>query len=276
MVTRWFLVGAALLACLLVVGCGVPQAEYDAAVADKDAAEARVASLQSDLSKATSRTSEAKNDLTLAQSELASAKSDLESAQSDLASAKSRASSAEGKVSSLQSRIPSLQSDIDTVQSDLEAAQAQITELESAEYVNEEYGFSVKYPSAWAENPDMERRNTVYNASETPYNIPGVSIGVNDIEEGVSFADELVADLEEGGSTEIEVVSERESTLADGTPASIVILQYTSADDYLIDALVLGVEKDGKRIYVLVYTVNIYAPFSEEQMSEVAHTLTFE
>lgn len=50
MLKRWFLVGVMLLlASLLVAGCGIPQADYDAVVAERDALKAQVAELESEL-----------------------------------------------------------------------------------------------------------------------------------------------------------------------------------------------------------------------------------
>jgi len=96
MLKRWFLVGVMLLlVSLLVVGCGIPQEEHDAVIAERDAAQAEVASLQSELAGV--------------QSDLAATETDLATSESDLATA--------------QSRISSLQSDFT-------AAQAKVSELE--------------------------------------------------------------------------------------------------------------------------------------------------
>ncbi len=147
--------------------------------------------------------------------------------------------------------------------------------FEAAEYVNEEYGFSVKYPESWEEvTPAHEM--LVFQAAGPGYKVPGVAIGVIDIEEGVSFVDAYITGLKEIGHTDFEVVSESETALADGTAAELVAFTYTHRDGHLMDALALGVEKDGKYICVFVYTIDAFEPFSEEQMSEIAHTLRFE
>lgn len=70
MVKRWFLVGAMLLlVSLLVVGCGIPQEEHDAVVAELDSAQAQVASLQSDLTEAESQIESLESDLAAAESD---------------------------------------------------------------------------------------------------------------------------------------------------------------------------------------------------------------
>lgn len=153
--------------------------------------------------------------------------------------------------------------------------------FEAAEYVNEEHSFSVKYPKSW-EEMTPEHEATVFQAAGVflvaggAWPTPGVGITVADIEEGVSAVDALITGLKELGHTDFEVVSESETTTADGTAAGLIVLTYTSRDGYRVDALGLYVEKDGKYIAVFVWTANELEPFSEEQMSEVAHTLRFE
>ena len=106
MLKRWFLAGVVLLVVsLLVAGCGVPQEEHDAVVAERDAAQAEVASLQSELAGVQS-------DLAATEDDLAAAESDLGETESDLATARSSISS---------------------LQSDLRAAQAKVSQLEGSQ-----------------------------------------------------------------------------------------------------------------------------------------------
>jgi len=129
MLKRWFLVGVMFLLPLLVVGCGIPTEDYDAAVAAKEAAETKVASLQSDLS-----------------------------------GAQSQISSLESEASSLQSIVASLRNQVSSLTSDLAAAERTITELREAateatvtptpiaalskDYSN--YGFGFDYPDGFS------------------------------------------------------------------------------------------------------------------------------
>lgn len=117
MVKRWIAVGVTLLA-FLVVGCGVPQEDYDAVVADTEAAWVFAASLQSQLGEVESDLAAAETDLSAVRSELAKAQDDIETAQDEAAADESKASSAQGQVSS--------------VQRDVAAAEARIAELEAA------------------------------------------------------------------------------------------------------------------------------------------------
>ena len=307
---------ALLLSLSLLVACGgVAQEDYDAAVAAKTAADAKVTSLTSQLATAKSDLAKAASGLAAAQGELATAQSDLEAAQDEAASAESAASSAKSAASSAKSALAAAEAtvaELEATIAELEAAAAAVEEEEvveeeedvveeeeevveeeeeevveeeeeevveltftPAEYVNEEYGFSVKYPNLWYEET---AEGDLHTAIGPPYTIPGVSISVSDITEDVSFADGLAAGQEEAGNTDIEIVSVTETTLADGTtPATLVVLTYfDTASGNPIDAVAIGVEVDGKRITVFVYTVEIYAPFSLEQKTEVCMTLTFQ
>jgi len=90
---------------LLLSGCGIAQEEYDAVLAERDAAQAEVASLQSDLAKAQSQVGTLEGDL----------------------------AKAEGQVESLQSSVAAAQTKYNTFKSDLEGAW---TSLEGTLLVN--------------------------------------------------------------------------------------------------------------------------------------------
>ncbi|GAI27050.1 unnamed protein product, partial [marine sediment metagenome] len=96
---RKVLIGMALLLVVpLLFGCGIPQEDYDAAVAEKDATQVQVVSLQSDL---------------------AAAQSDLATAQSGLEAAESATASAESQLSSLKSQVAALQKELSEKESTL-------------------------------------------------------------------------------------------------------------------------------------------------------------
>ena len=107
----------------MVVGCGIPQEDYDAMVAQRDAAGAEVLSLQSDLARVQSDLVDAENDLASLQSDLADTRNDLARVRSLLESAETLLLTEQGEYAALQSQISSLQSDLDE-------AEAWIAELE--------------------------------------------------------------------------------------------------------------------------------------------------
>ncbi len=142
--------------------------------------------------------------------------------------------------------------------------------FEAAEYANAEHGFSVKYPADWAEKETVGSQVFIAAAAAK---VPVITVSVG---ERAAFADALTAALEESGNSDIEIGSESETTLADGTPATQVKVTFTVAAGYPADAFSLGVQKDGKWVLVTVTTVSMLVPYDEAQFSEIAHTLQFE
>src|SRR4030042_5452437 len=92
--------------------------------------------------------------------------------------------------------------------------------FKAAEYVNTEYGFSVKYPEEWGEQPSEEPTTVFYCASEK--RVRALSISVQD---GATFSEALTSTLTLAGS-DIKIVTERTTTLADGTPASEAVVKW--------------------------------------------------
>jgi len=106
---KQFLLGAiVLLASSLVVSCGIPQEEYDAALAERDATQAKVESLQT-------KVESLQGELDEAQGQIESIENDRSEVESDLATA--------------QSQISSLQSDLNDAKDNLAAAEAQIIKM---------------------------------------------------------------------------------------------------------------------------------------------------
>ena len=117
-----------LLVSLLVVSCGIPQEDYDAVLAERDAAltkteslQAEVASLQSDLSKAESRITTLESDLSKADSDFSWAKNQLSRVESDLAAVQSELIAVQDQTADAQSRISSLQNELAAAEAELEA-----------------------------------------------------------------------------------------------------------------------------------------------------------
>lgn len=302
---------ALLLAVTMLAACGgIPQEDYDAAVAGKKAADAKVTSLTSQLSSAKSDATKAKSDLSAAQSELATAKSDLETAESGLATAESAAASAKSAASSAQSAAAAAKSDLATAEATIAELEATIAELEAAaaaeeeeevaeeeeeeevveeeeevveeeeeevaelsfaadEYVNEEYGFSVKYPSAWTVDYSDETGLWAYTG---PYDIPGMTATFVDVGE----ADTLKALFElDETITEVTIVSETATTTPDGTEAIEVEYNYMVASGQ-IDNWCVVVKTDEKWIYSRAYTLQMYGPIEVDMAWEIARSLTFQ
>lgn len=144
--------------------------------------------------------------------------------------------------------------------------------FEAAEYKNVDYGFSVKYPADWAEQ-EATGETTVFCAA-APKQVPLLLV---DVVEAATFVEALTAALEGGGSSDIEIDSESETTLADGTPASQAVIKFKNpVAPMAIDAFSLGAMKDGTWVIVTVATVGLLAKYDEALFSEIVHTLQFE
>ena len=140
--------------------------------------------------------------------------------------------------------------------------------FEAAEYVNTDYGFSVKYPKEWVQQ-SSEEPTTLFLAAAAK-RVPAISISVQD---SATFAEALTATLALAGS-DIKIVTERSTTLADGTPATEAVVKWKT-QNLGADTFALGLQKDGKWIIVAVTTVSLLAKYNEALFSEIAHTLQF-
>ena len=141
--------------------------------------------------------------------------------------------------------------------------------FEAAEYVNTEYGFSVQYPKEWQQQ-ESEEPTTVFRAASEK-RVPTLSISVLD---GATFAEALTAALSTAGS-DIKIVAERPSTLADDTPVSEAEVKW-KVQGLGADTFALGVQKDEKWIIVAITTVSLLSKYDKALFSEVAYTLQFE
>ena len=151
MVRRWFLVGVMfLITSLLVVGCGIPQEQHDAVVADRDAAEAQVASLQSDLA--------------ATESDLAAVESDLAATEADLAVTRVDLVASESEVTRLDGELAAAESEATKLDRELTAAEAQVSSLESQLSQTQSYPDAVKELIAQG-NPYGEIVNVFFRIS---------------------------------------------------------------------------------------------------------------
>jgi len=91
--------------------------------------------------------------------------------------------------------------------------------------------------------------------------------------DGATFAESLTAALSLAGS-DINIATERASTLADGTPATEAMVKW-KVQNFGAETFVLGVQKDDKWLIVYITTVPLLAKYNEALFSEVAHTLQF-
>lgn len=141
-------------------------------------------------------------------------------------------------------------------------------------YTNDKYGFSFQYPADWVARPELVKARVVA-AFGVAGSVPGAMIIVNDAAEPVT-ADLIVAMYKAFPDTsDAKVISDiTPTTLLDGTPASQFNFSYTFGGQYPIDALGISVDKDGNRIWAIVYTIDSVSPYDEAMFSDIAHTLS--
>ena len=124
---RWFLVGMMfLLVPWLLVGCGVAQEVYDAAVAERDSLVANLQSVQSELDAAKSKLQLVQSELDKSKLELESVSGELESVSGELESVKSELDPMTSKLQSAKSEFDAAKSELRSVQSELSATQSTI------------------------------------------------------------------------------------------------------------------------------------------------------
>jgi hypothetical protein len=140
--------------------------------------------------------------------------------------------------------------------------------FEATEYSNSDYGFSIKYPKDWVEQENTEPTTLLLVAASK--RVPAMSISVQD---SATFAEALTTTLSSAGS-DINIISEQATTLADGKPATEAVVKW-KVQGLGADTYALGVQKGGKWIVVAVTTVSLLSKYNEALFSEIAHTLKF-
>jgi len=104
---RWILIGTTIIT-LIVAGCGIPQEDYDAVIAERDTAQSEVTSLQSKLNDTEKDLATTQNTFEATESELTTAQSKIEKLESSLSSANSRATQTQGQYTSFKSNTGDL------------------------------------------------------------------------------------------------------------------------------------------------------------------------
>jgi len=141
--------------------------------------------------------------------------------------------------------------------------------FEAADYVNAEYGFSIKYPAAWVKGQPTGAE--VFTAAATA-KVPVITVSAS---EAATFTAALKAGLEEAGGSNITIGPEKQTKLANGTEATTAKADWTVKAGYPGETFALGAQKGGKWIVTAITTVAMLVPYEEAKFSEIAHTLQF-
>jgi len=157
------------------------------------------------------------------------------------------------------------------------AAPAGATSFKASTYANDKYGFSIQYPSAWAERPELVTTPMHVAALGVPAFIPGVVICRFDTTEPIS-EDWIKQSFKDLGNQQFKIKSDlKEVTLADGTKGTTYEASYLSATNYEILSYQIDADKGDNRIRLILFTIDAFDPYKDRAalFAEIANTLTF-
>ncbi len=144
----------------------------------------------------------------------------------------------------------------------------------TAKYENEEYGFSINYPTTY--NEEKPKAKEVFRARSKD-KLPILAISIQNIAEGTTFAnlkDIYLSGLKVNSITNAKFVDEKEITLADGvTPAYAIESEYRFGK-YDLKALNLWVVNRDKWFLVTATTVPKLWRRHKLEMMKMVYSLT--
>ena len=127
---RWFLVGVMFLLVLwLLVGCGIPQDQYDATVSDLSKAQQELQSVKSELETAQTKVSELTSSLEKSKTELEAAQAKNSELTSNLGKSQTELEVAQAKNSELTSSLEKSRSELSSVRSEYSSFKSEAKRL---------------------------------------------------------------------------------------------------------------------------------------------------
>ena len=155
------------------------------------------------------------------------------------------------------------------------------TSFEAATYTNEEYGFSVKYPSSWTEDavagsaPPSKEQGAVFAAGTSPYGLPRITVCVKDTAEAATWEEAVIAATPD---PDMQIILSVDGTTVDGTFAHEAYVRYTyyaTDTSYETDGWTICAQTDGKWVIVMVLTIAGF-PVNVDLAWEIVRTLQAE
>lgn len=158
--------------------------------------------------------------------------------------------------------------------------------FEAATYINEEYGFSVKYPSRWTEGavassgfPPSQEQGAVFAAGTGSFGVPRITVCVKDTAEAATWEEAIVAATPD---PDMHIILSVDGTTVDGTFAHEARVRYTyytsdsrySRTSYETNGWTICAQTDGKWVIVMVLTAGGY-PVGTDLAWEIVRTLQF-
>ena len=134
--------------------------------------------------------------------------------------------------------------------------------------------FSVNYPSDWGDNPENVSQYNLLFSAKGSAGIPVINVQVREIPAGATIADagklfkKLILDPEQG--QDCPIISDKQTTLKDGTKANETILKYKWQGWLPLQAIVIAVFQDNKWI-----RVDIHQSANDDPSWDIVRTLKF-
>jgi hypothetical protein len=149
-----------------------------------------------------------------------------------------------------------------------------VPSFEYKEYVNSDYGFSVKHPAEWVNNDISEGSSIVYYvASEDRAPLMFVNVG-----EAASVEEALEGAIVAAEGSKVKIDSQEAVRLVGGVDGTKVIFKFNhpAVPVIALDAMAMTAEKDGKWVTVTVATLGAIFNFDEAFFTEIVSTLSFD
>lgn len=149
-----------------------------------------------------------------------------------------------------------------------------VLSFEAKEYVNSDYGFSVKHPAEWVNNDISEGSSIVYYvASEDRAPLMFVNVG-----EAASVEEALEGAILAAEGSKVKIDSQEAVRLVGGVDGTKVIFKFNhpAVPVIALDAMAMTAEKDGKWVTVTVATLGAIFNFDEAFFTEIVSTLSFD
>jgi branched-chain amino acid transport system substrate-binding protein len=149
------------------------------------------------------------------------------------------------------------------------------TSYKAKSYTDKDYGFTLYYPADWVPRPDLV--TTPYNVVSFGINafIPGESVYSYDADAPES-ADWIAKTFGLANAADFKMKSDiKDETLPGGQTAYTYTVNYTKSG-YEVTAYTMDVDRDGKRLRFVVFTIDAFSPYDAALFSEIAHAVTFQ
>lgn len=144
-------------------------------------------------------------------------------------------------------------------------------------YVNQEYRFSVAYPENWKPNT-LQPGEVLRAANPNMFSLPVMTASVSDQKKGSSLDVKVfieAAKRAEPGSDGYKVVSQKDLTLNDGTPAKTFIYEWTWSDGFteLVTGALITIK--GGKYFSSTTTTIVGGETKPEQLVEMVKSWKF-